>query len=90
MPQKAVKVRVGPLIPVSTIASATRSRAARSFHFTVDRALPVMTAELFQLQLLRHGLPVLGRRVIPTFALGALQRDDFSSLSRHLFLTLDR
>jgi hypothetical protein len=48
-------------------------------------ALPVMPAELLQFEFLGHGFPVLGSRVIPTFALGALQRDDFSSLSRHVF-----
>ena len=48
--------------------------------------LPLMTAELLQFQLLRHGLLVLGRRVVPTLALAALQRDDFSSLARHVFV----
>jgi hypothetical protein len=52
--------------------------------FAMNRVLAVMTAELLQFQLLRHGLLVLVRRVIPTLALGALQRDDFSSLARHL------
>ena len=73
MPQKAVKVRVGPLIPLLDLA--------------MHRALPVMPAELLQFELLGHGFPVLGRRVIPTFALGALKRDDLSSLSRHIFPT---
>ena len=50
----------------------------------MDRALAIVTAELFQFELLRHGLLVLGRRVVPTFALGALQRDDFSSRTRHV------
>ena len=50
---------------------------------SVQRVLALVTAELLQLQLLRHRFLVLGRRVIPTFALGALQRDDLSSLSRH-------
>ena len=49
----------------------------------MNRVLPFVTAELFQFQLLRHRLLVLVRRVIPTFALGALHRDDFSSLARH-------
>ena len=47
-------------------------------------ALAVMTAELLQFELLRHGFLVLCRRVIPTFALGTLQRNDFSSLARHV------
>ena len=51
----------------------------------MQRPFPLVTAELLQLELLRHRLPVLGRRVIPTFALGALKRDDLSSLSRHIF-----
>ena len=49
--------------------------------------LPVMTAELLQFQLLRHGLLVLRRRVVPTFALGTLKRDDFSACARHVFAT---
>ena len=44
------------------------------------RMLPAAAAEFLQLQPLRHSLPVLGRRIIPLFALTALQRDD---LSRH-------
>jgi hypothetical protein len=52
----------------------------------MQRAFPLVTAKLLQLELLRHRLPVLGRRVIPTFALGALQRDDFSSSARHFDL----
>jgi hypothetical protein len=55
------------------------------FGFAVNRVLPIVTAELLQFQLLRHRLLVLVRRVVPTLALGALQRDDFSSLARHFF-----
>jgi hypothetical protein len=44
----------------------------------MDGALPVVPAELLQLQLFRHGLLVLGGRVIPTFALGALKVDDLA------------
>ena len=51
----------------------------------MNRVLAVVTAELLQLELLCRRFPVLGRRVIPTFALGALQGDDFSSLTRHTF-----
>ena len=46
-----------------------------------------MTAELLQFQLLRHGLLVLRRRVVPTFALGTLKGDDFSACARHVFAT---
>jgi hypothetical protein len=51
----------------------------------VWRVLPVMTAELLQFQLLRHGLLVLGRGVVPAFALGTLERDDFSACACHFF-----
>jgi hypothetical protein len=54
--------------------------------FAMDRALAIVTAELLEFQLLRHRLLVLRRRVVPTFALGALQRDDFSSRTRHVSL----
>ena len=54
------------------------------FHFAVQRVLPVVTAELLQLELFCRRFPVLGRRVIPTLTLGALERDDLSSLSRHV------
>jgi hypothetical protein len=40
--------------------------------------LPIVPAELLQFQLLGHGLLVLRRRVIPTFALGALKVDDLA------------
>src|SRR5207237_3860153 len=54
-----------------------------SLGFPVNRVLPIVTAELLELQLLRHRLLVLGRRVIPTFALGALKGDDFSACACH-------
>jgi len=38
-------------------------------------------AEFLQFQPLSHGLPVLGLRVIPLFAIAALQRNDFSGHS---------
>ena len=53
------------------------------FDLAMQRPFPLVTAELLHLDFLRHRAFVLGRRVIPTFALGALQRDDFSSLARH-------
>ena len=49
----------------------------------MNGVLPLVTAELLELQLLRHRLPVFGRRVVTTLALGALQRDDFASCARH-------
>jgi hypothetical protein len=53
--------------------------------FPMRCVLPVMTAELLQFELLRHGLLVLRRRVVPTFALGTLKRDDFSACACHVF-----
>jgi hypothetical protein len=53
----------------------------------MDGVLPLVTAELLHLELFRHRALVLGRRVIPTFALGALHCDDFSSLARHFSKT---
>src|SRR5438552_19074607 len=53
----------------------------------MQRPFPLMPAILFQLELLGHGFLVLGRRIVPTFALGTLQRDDFSSCARHRFLS---
>jgi hypothetical protein len=40
--------------------------------------LPATAAELLQFQPVRRRLPVLGLRIIPLFALTALQRNDFS------------
>jgi hypothetical protein len=40
--------------------------------------LPAAAAEFLQLQPIRCGLPVLSLRVIPLFALAALQRNDLS------------
>ena len=51
----------------------------------MQRALPLVPTILLQLELLGHGFLVLGRRIVPTFALGALERDDFSSCARHDF-----
>ena len=56
----------------------------RSLRFPVNRVLPIVTAELLQFQLLRHGLLVLRRRVVPTFALGTLEGDDLSACARHV------
>jgi hypothetical protein len=40
--------------------------------------LAATAAELLQLQPFRHCLPVLGLRIIPLFAITALQRNDLS------------
>jgi hypothetical protein len=47
-------------------------------HFFVRRMLAATAAELLQLQPFRHRLPVLGLRIIPLFAITALQRNDLS------------
>jgi hypothetical protein len=47
-------------------------------HFFVRRMLAADAAELFQLQALRHSLPVLGGRIVPLFAIAALQGNDLS------------
>src|SRR5437763_9603195 len=66
--------------------NALASNSLPLFRLAMQRVLALMTAELLQFQLLRHRLLVLGRRIVPTLALAALQRDDFSSLARHCFL----
>src|ERR1051325_4835413 len=58
---------------------------SRLLGLPVDRVLPIVTAELLQFELLRHRLLVLRRRVVPTFALGALEGDDLSACARHLY-----
>jgi hypothetical protein len=50
------------------------------FYFFMRRMLPAAVAKLLKLQPLRHGLPILGGRIIPLLALTALQRNN---LSRH-------
>jgi hypothetical protein len=54
------------------------SRFLKLFHFLVRRVLAAAPAKLLQLQPLRLGFPVLGGRVIPLFAITALQRNDLS------------
>ena len=46
--------------------------------FFMRRMLPASKTELLELQALRGGLTVLGGRIIPLFAVSALQVDDFS------------
>jgi hypothetical protein len=48
------------------------------FHFFMRRMLPATLAELFHLDPVRRRLPVFGRRIIPLFAITALQRNDLS------------
>jgi hypothetical protein len=42
------------------------------------RVLTATAAELLELQPFRRSLPVLGGRIIPLFAITALQRNNFS------------
>jgi hypothetical protein len=42
------------------------------FHFLVRRVLAATAAEFLEFQPLRRRLPVLGRRIIPLFAIAAL------------------
>jgi hypothetical protein len=54
------------------------SRFLKLFHFLMRRVLAAAPAKLLQLQPVRLGFPVLGGRVIPLFAITALQRNDLS------------
>ena len=51
--------------------------------------LSATAAEFLQFQPLSHGLPVLGLRIVPLFAIAALHRNNFSghsSLQNRLWL----
>src|SRR4029077_18979328 len=67
-----------------SVQKQTLARLFPLLGFPVDRVLAIVTAELLQFQLLRHGLLVLRRRIVSTFALGALERDDFSACACHI------
>jgi hypothetical protein len=54
------------------------SQLLNLFHFFMRRVLPAPAAELLQLQPVRRRLPILGRRIIPLFAITALQRNNLS------------
>jgi hypothetical protein len=47
-------------------------------HFFMRRVLAATAAELFELKALGRRFPVLGSRIIPLFAITALQRNNFS------------
>jgi hypothetical protein len=47
-------------------------------HFFMRRMFAATVAELLELQAFRRRLPVLGGRIIPLFAIAALQRNNFS------------
>jgi hypothetical protein len=48
------------------------------FHFLVRRVLAATAAEFLELKPLCRRLPVLGGRIIPLFAITALQRNNLS------------
>src|SRR5258708_12585727 len=50
----------------------------RLLHFLVTRVLAARIAKLLRFHPVGMLLPILGGRVIPVFAIVALQRDDFS------------
>ena len=62
-------------------------RSPDLFHFLVRRVLPATGAELLLLDSIRGRLAVLHRRIIPLFAIAALQRNNFSGHTKQL-LTL--
>jgi hypothetical protein len=51
---------------------------AKLFHFLMRRMLAATAAELLEFQPFRRRLPVLGRRIIPLFAITALHGHNFS------------
>jgi hypothetical protein len=54
------------------------SKLQNLLHFFVRRVLAATPAELFHLQPIRLGLPVLGSGIVPLFAITALHRNNFS------------
>jgi hypothetical protein len=63
------------------------TRSPDLFHFLVRRVLAATAAEFLELQPLRRRLPVLGSRIIPLFAIAALQRNNLSG--HHSLLLLN-
>jgi hypothetical protein len=59
-------------IPGLSIAKSPNRAIAQLFHFFMRRVLAATAAELLELQPFRGRLPVLGRRIIPLFAITAL------------------
>jgi hypothetical protein len=53
-------------------ADKSRVRRASLFHFFMRRVLTAAATEFLEFQPLRCRLPVLGRRIIPLFAITAL------------------
>jgi len=49
-----------------------QSRIAQLFHFFMRRVLAAAAAEFLEFQPLGRRLPILGRRIVPLFAITAL------------------
>jgi hypothetical protein len=56
----------------SSIAKSPNHGIAQLFHFLVRRVLAATVAKLLELQPFRRRLAVLGRRIVPLFAVTAL------------------
>jgi hypothetical protein len=55
-----------------SITKFQNSQLPNLFHFFVRRVLAATAAEFFELQPLGRRFPILGRRIIPLFAVTAL------------------
>jgi len=58
--------------------------AVRLFRFLVGRMLPARRAELARLELIRLLFLIARRRIVPSFAFAALERDDLSHVQPFL------
>ena len=56
----------------------TKPTAGDLLGFAVRLVLPAVRTELLHLEAFRRGFLILRVRIVPVFALGALERDDFS------------
>jgi hypothetical protein len=56
----------------------TNHKLQISLHFFVQRVLAAPAAELLQFQAVRSRFAVLGRRIVPLFAIATLQRNNLS------------
>jgi hypothetical protein len=61
-----------PLPPAFSIAKSPIAQSPNLFHFFMRRMLAATATELLEFQPFRRRLPVLGRRIIPLFAITAL------------------
>jgi hypothetical protein len=65
------KTRRAPNAP-NSITRLPNYSITNLFHFFMRRMLPATLAELLKFQTPRRGLLVLGRRIVPLFAVAAL------------------